>query len=197
MDRALTATDALVAAVAVELVMPSVPSLFDRYDHHTGFPIRRYIATKQFAPTCSLIVHQRVFAAVGLFDEHLHSGGDVEFGKRVVAAGFEITYLPEVHARHPTRSSLGAHLRKAIRVGRGHAQMRRRHPSLFGGQHNLPRPGWVNRPSSAVPMPFRALFMLLTMVLTLARGVGFMLTWLEGGTARGGGSQQAEADPPE
>ncbi|MDR9412925.1 MAG: hypothetical protein RI531_10010, partial [Haloferacaceae archaeon] len=183
MDRALTATDAQVAAVAVELVMPPVPSLFDRYDHHTGFPIGRYIATKQFAPTCSLIIHHSVFAEIGLFDARLHSGGDVEFGKRAVAAGFEITYLPEVHTRHPTRSTLRAHLHKAVRVGRGHAQMRRRHPSLFGGQHNLPRPGWVNRPSSAVPMPLRALFILLTMVLTLARGVGFMLGWLEGGTA--------------
>ena len=197
MDHALQTSEARYAAVGVELAMPARPTLFDRYDHHTGFPIRRYIATKQFAPTCSLIIHHSVFAEIGLFDARLHSGGDVEFGKRVVAAGIEITHLPQVMTHHPTRSTLRAHLHKAVRVGRGHAQMRRRHPSLFGGQHNLPRPGWVNRPSSAVPMPLRALFMLLTMVLTLARGVGFVLGWLEGGTARGGGSQQAEADPPE
>jgi len=178
MDQALQSSGARYAAVGVELAMPVRPTLFDRYDHHTGFPIRRYIATKQFAPTCSLIIHHNVFAEIGLFDDGLHSGGDVEFGKRAVTAGIEITHLPEVTTYHPTRSTLRAHLDKAIRVGRGHAQMRRRHPTMFAGPANLPRPGWVNRPPEDVEHRTRLVFNILTILLTAARGWGFAREWL-------------------
>jgi GT2 family glycosyltransferase len=178
MDHALQSSGARYAAVGVELAMPARPTLFDRYDHHTGFPIGRYIATKQFAPTCSLIIHHSVFAEIGLFDARLHSGGDVEFGKRAVAAGIEITHLPQVMTHHPTRSTLRAHLHKAVRVGRGHAQMRRRHPGMFAGPANLPRPGWVNHPPGDVPDRTRLLFTILTILLTAVRGWGFAREWL-------------------
>ena len=178
MDLALRSTGALYAAVAVELEMPPRPTIMDRYDHHTGFPIRRYIVTKQFAPTCSLIIHHSVFDEIGLFDDRLHSGGDVEFGKRAVAAGFDITYLSDVTTSHPTRSTLAKHVRKAIRVGRGHAQMRRWHDRLFDAPGNVPRPGWVNRPTDDVRYITKMLFIALTIMLTAARGYGFAREWI-------------------
>lgn len=101
------------------------------YDAHTGFPVERYVAEYGFAPTCALFVARDVFGDVGLFDADLVSGGDVEFGHRVAAAGYDLHYAEGVRAEHPARTSLRSLLGKHVRVGRGISQRRRRYPGRY------------------------------------------------------------------
>jgi glycosyltransferase involved in cell wall biosynthesis len=103
----------------------------ERYNATTGFPIARYIKQDQFAPTCCLAVHRSVFNQVGKFDERLTSGGDLEFGKRVAAAGFKQVYEPEITLYHPARKRLRELIAKQRRVARGKEQLRRYHPNRF------------------------------------------------------------------
>lgn len=109
----------------------SEPTYAGRYNAATGFPIERYIAEYDFAPTCALFVDRDVIRDVGPFDEGLISGGDLEFGRRVAAAGWKQGYVHEARAVHPARSSLRSLLAKYFRLGRGDMQLHRRYPDRF------------------------------------------------------------------
>jgi len=96
-----------------------------------GFPIEHMIKEYNYIQTCSLFVKKIVFEKVGLFDDRLISGGDYEFGKRVKENGFIQAYTNKTYISHPARISLMGNLKRAIRIGKGHAQLARYHPCLY------------------------------------------------------------------
>jgi glycosyltransferase involved in cell wall biosynthesis len=100
------------------------PSLAERYDGYFHMRQQHYIRRFRFAVTANCFVHRRVFAAVGVFDTRLHSGGDRDWGPRVVAAGWQIGYAPAAIVRHDSRG-VRALLRKARRLA-GQEWMRAR-----------------------------------------------------------------------
>ena len=100
-------------------------SIISRYNKASGFPVETFINDSQFAPTNCLVTRRRVFETIGYFDERLISTGDVIFGRKAHAAGFELVYEPEITVYHPTRTELREHISKAIRIGRGREQIRR------------------------------------------------------------------------
>lgn len=165
----------------VELSMPANPTLAARFDHHSGFPVQEYIANQHFAPTCCLVVHREVFEQLGLFDPRLTSAGDKEFGERVFDAGVDMHFAEDVTVYHPTRNSLGELVRKDLRVGRGHCQLQRRYPDIFGTPGIPPRPSGVKRPDRAVPIRDRLPFGILSTFLTGIRGIGYYHEFLAGG----------------
>jgi len=126
--RTITTTNARYMGTSVELVMPNQPTFCDRYNYHTGFPVKTYLEKFNWTPTCCLTVEATVFDEVGLFDERLVSGGDLEFGKRVAEAEIKQHYEPSIVMYHPTRSNFKDLLKKARRIGRGSAQKRQYHP---------------------------------------------------------------------
>lgn len=158
---------------AVDLPLPNEPSAAALYDHHTGFPVQRYIQEQQFAPTCCLVVRRAVFEEVGLFDERLISGGDKEFGNRVHAAGYRLHYADDVTASHPPRSTTMALIRKELRVGRGICQLQRYYPGRFGAPGVAPRPSGVRSVNNTDERFLGWRFILLGMLLTLMRGIGY------------------------
>lgn len=151
-----------------------------RFDAATAFPVERFLAEDDFAPTCCLSVRRRVIEAVGPFDGLLVSGGDVEFGKRVAAAGFTQAYLREPVVYHPPRAAFGDLWGKYVRVGRGREQLARRHPDRFDPRQLWdPRnvlPGRTRPPSGesagpATPVD-RAVWASLTWTTKLAVAAG-------------------------
>ncbi|ELZ39420.1 glycosyltransferase [Halorubrum tebenquichense] len=108
----------------VEMYIPEGEDTFwARYDVAMGLPVEHYLETKQFAPTCALVIRRDIVNDVGLFEESLTSGGDKEFGKRVHNAGFAMDYSGQLIARHPVRSTLREHVLKAKRIGTGQYQL--------------------------------------------------------------------------
>ena len=108
----------------VEMYIPDGENTFwARYDVAMGLPVEYYLETKQFAPTCALVVRREVVNDVGLFEESLISGGDKEFGKRVHNAGFTIDYSSQLVVRHPVRPTFREHISKAKRIGIGQYQL--------------------------------------------------------------------------
>ncbi len=91
-------------------------NIFDKYEFVFGFPIKRYVENSGFGVTANLIVSKTSIDAIGLFNEDLYSGGDVDFCKRHLKAGGRIIYGGDVIVSHPTRGSFQALLKKVRRV---------------------------------------------------------------------------------
>ncbi|WP_226010798.1 glycosyltransferase [Halomicrobium salinisoli] len=157
------------------------------YNHVAEFTVERDLRRDQFAPTCCLAVRRRVVEDVGPFDERFVSSGDVEFGRRVHAAGFETAYEPSVPVYHPARSGREL-IEKYVRIGRGIEQRQRLYPERFeqrplvDWRALLPTvsPGKLQNSAEAVQsdvdadlsLPTLAVFYLLDQLLVLATTAG-------------------------
>lgn len=95
------------------------PNCYELLDLGTAFPQRAYIQKQGFGVTANLFVWREVVCKVGRFRPDLQSGGDREFGQRVVESSYAALYAPTAIVRHPARHTLAEHLEKWRRVGRG------------------------------------------------------------------------------
>lgn len=181
MASALESNDYDYLGCNVQVVADDQPTFWERYEQSFSFPVETYLEDKHFAPTCALAVRREVFDDVGLFDHRLESGGDKEFGQRVHRAGFEHGYAGDVTAYHPARDSFEALRSKALRIGRGRAQMRRYHSDVGDYHHPLhpinylpPSPFRLRRRFSGrdASLPSLAGFYLLEYGLKLAQAYG-------------------------
>lgn len=123
-------TDVDYLACAVE-IPPSKESLSSLYNSLTGFPVERYLQRGRYAPTCCLCVRRKVFDKIGLFDQRVESGGDMEFGQRVFDAGLNQAFAPEILLTHPPRRRFRSLLNKERRIARGHAQLSFYYPDRY------------------------------------------------------------------
>jgi glycosyltransferase involved in cell wall biosynthesis len=122
-ETGLTALSS-VARVAgrVQIELSSPPSVAELVDAGRFFRQRRYVQ-EGFGATANLFVRRSVFGEVGMFNEHLKSGGDYEFGLRCSRAGIPIEYADHVVVRHSARASVRELLTKSERVGFGTGQL--------------------------------------------------------------------------
>lgn len=107
----------LVGGAVVPLRSPT-PTLWERYDRATYLDQARYVEWG-FAATANLHVRRAVFDAIGPFDGALRSGGDVEFSRRAVAAGFRLDYQGEALVAHRPRTTMNETWRLHRRLGAG------------------------------------------------------------------------------
>jgi GT2 family glycosyltransferase len=171
---AMTAVDADYLGCRVDLTIPDdEPTLTARYNAHTGFPVQQYLERHHYAPTCALFVRREVFADVGLFDPRLVSGGDMEFGNRVDAAGYEMGYCADAVVHHPVRSSFRSLYGKNVRVGRGHCQLQRYYPERYGEPPMPPRHPPLDTDDPDLSPRDRLAFGALSTAMTAARASGY------------------------
>jgi len=141
--------------------------VFDRYDQFTGFPIKTYIETQQFCPTCCLVVRRSVIDDLGGFDSCLVSGGDKEFENRVADAGYELVFADDIVLQHPTRSSFTALAKKDLRVGNGLGQLQQLYPDRYGRRR--PKPSGAKSPRKQigdVGLVDRTVFLVIGIIMT-------------------------------
>ena len=94
------------------------PNAFEIYDMVKDIPQAWYVH-RGYAATANLAVPREVMNNVGEFDATRFSGGDAEFCKRAVKAGYPLKYIPEAEVKHPARDSWDAIATKARRVKAG------------------------------------------------------------------------------
>lgn len=158
----------------VDLTIPDdQQTLTARYNAHTGFPVEQYLTRHRYAPTCTLVVRREVFEDVGLFDPRLVSGGDVEFGNRVDAAGYDMGYCADAVAYHPVRSSFRSLYAKNVRVGRGHGQLQHYYPERYGEPPIPPRHLPLDTGTPDLSPSDRLAFGGLSTAMTAARASGY------------------------
>lgn len=87
---------------------------FRIYDAATGID-SEYSVKLGIAKTANLFVRRQLFNTVGLFENDVQSGGDVEWTSRATSSGYLLSYCPRAIVHHPTRG-MRQSIRKAWRV---------------------------------------------------------------------------------
>lgn len=185
--RRMSRTDAEYVGCDVQLFTAGGEGLAAEYNRRNDLHVERFVEELSFAPTCSLVVRRSLLAEVGGFDPRLRSGGDMEFGNRVAASGRSLEYAADVVMYHPTRTTLGALLRKSKRVGRGKTQLRRYYPDRYGSPLLAalnpaaflpPRPSFMERSVRGwddLPARKKLAFLVVSYVASLAKAYGQLL----------------------
>lgn len=89
------------------------------YDSITAFPQRDLLETHHYGATANLFTFKHVIQQVGEFNSRLKSGGDLEWGQRVYAAGYQQVYADNVRVLHPARRSFADLYRRSLRLSGG------------------------------------------------------------------------------
>jgi len=157
---------------AVEVVDKSdKPTVFSQYNQHSTFMIEDLIEKHGYTPTVCLFVTKELVSDVGQFDENLISTGDMEFGNRVKDGGYELHYTDRVTISHPARASFQSLVKRNIRIGRGHCQLQRNHPSRYGNPGVPPRPTGIS--GDQFDSRMKPLWALIDLSLTIVKGLGY------------------------
>jgi len=79
-----------------------------------------------------------IFEKVGLLNEKLDVGEDVEFGWRIRRCGFKLLYIPEAVVHHHRRASISALAKQMFRYGYWRAMLRYINSELVEVKHYMP-----------------------------------------------------------
>lgn len=89
------------------------------YEVRHTFRQDRYVAEWSFSATANLVTRAAAVSRVGPFDARLRSGGDLDWGRRLAAAGGRMVYDPDVVVEHPSRPGWRDLVVKSGRVAGG------------------------------------------------------------------------------
>jgi glycosyltransferase involved in cell wall biosynthesis len=103
----------------IEVEVRARPSAVELYDRVIAFPQEQHVRDLRFGATANVFTTRQAVDRVGPFDPRLKSRGDLEWGQRVAAAGYQQAYAPDVVVRHPARRTFGDLCRRMQRVAGG------------------------------------------------------------------------------
>lgn len=89
------------------------------YESVTAFPQQRLLEEQHGAATGNVFTFRSVMDKVGRFNDQLKSNGDIEWGERVFAAGFQQVYAADVCVAHPARYTFQDLRRRTLRLAGG------------------------------------------------------------------------------
>lgn len=95
------------------------PTAIELFEKLHAFPQQAYVEEIHFGATANVFVRANVAKEVGGFRSGLQSGGDLDFGRRVHAAGHSLAFAPDAVVLHPARSTWKEFYAKRARVVRG------------------------------------------------------------------------------
>lgn len=98
---------------------PGRPTAVELYEKITAFPQCQYVEKSHWGATANLFTFKSVIEHVGLFEDTLKSGGDVEWGQRVFSFGYKQLYAEDSCVFHPARYSFNQLYKKIVRVTGG------------------------------------------------------------------------------
>jgi glycosyltransferase involved in cell wall biosynthesis len=112
---------------------PARPTAVELYQGIAALQQDTYVAAGRFGATANLFTFRTVFDAVGGFDGEVKSSGDLEWGQRVDAAGYQVVYTEHARVVHPARRTLGQLYRQVTRMIGGVHDLKRRKDCVFLG----------------------------------------------------------------
>jgi GT2 family glycosyltransferase len=106
---------------------PAPPGLWSgwwaAYDRTMYLDQADNVASNGFAATANLAVRREVLEELEGFDAALASGGDLRFGRRAIAAGHRLVWVPGAVVLHRPRAGLRATWSLWRRLGRGYGDL--------------------------------------------------------------------------
>lgn len=105
---------------AIELFFrdPGHPTAVELYEMLTAFKQQKNVEVNHWGATANVFTFMSVIEDVGLFTEKLQSGGDIDWGQRIFAAGYPQLYTDQCKVLHPARYSLEQLHKKTVRVAK-------------------------------------------------------------------------------
>jgi glycosyltransferase involved in cell wall biosynthesis len=103
----------------IEVLVGARPGAVELYDRVIAFPQEQHVRDLRFGATANVFTTREVIDRVGPFDARLKSRGDLEWGQRVAAAGYQQAYAADVVVRHPARRTFRDLYRRMQRVAGG------------------------------------------------------------------------------
>ncbi len=103
---------------------PSQPSTIELYESVLAFRQQDCIEKHHYSVTANLFTFKKVINAVGVFNSQLKSNGDIEWGNRIYAQGYQQVYADDVLVKHPALYSFGQLRKKVIRYAGGAYDLR-------------------------------------------------------------------------
>lgn len=96
---------------------------------------------RKFMPTLNLAVHKEVIQNVGLMDESLPRGQDIDWTSRMTLAGYDLLFKPAASVEHlPERKDFRTLRKFVYKSGYYMIRVRRRYPEIFKTPELLQRP---------------------------------------------------------
>jgi glycosyltransferase involved in cell wall biosynthesis len=89
------------------------------YESMTAFPQKQLLEQRHYGATANLFTFRNVLDEVGFFDANLKSNGDVDWGRRVFARGYQQVYADDTCVHHPARHSWEQLYKRTIRMAGG------------------------------------------------------------------------------
>ncbi|MGF1514137.1 MAG: glycosyltransferase [Elainellaceae cyanobacterium] len=114
------------------------PTPVELFEMATAFPQEQHLRDMKYGATANLFTWRAIVDKVGVFNETLKSGGDLDWGQRVYNAGYQQAYAAEVRIAHPARASFGQIYMKTVRLAGGHYDLLGRNLYHFFHEGTLP-----------------------------------------------------------
>lgn len=105
---------------------PSHTTPVELYESITAFPQEKLLFKQKGGATANIFTFKNVIQQVGLFNPNLKSNGDLEWGQRVYASGYQQIYADDTCVAHPARSSFEELYKRTIRLVGGVYDLQRR-----------------------------------------------------------------------
>lgn len=88
----------------IQVLKKAQESLAEKYHRTKGFQAKQKFEQQRFGLTTFLLVKRDVFNKMGIFDERLYSGGDLEFSQRFSNSGCRQIFLEDLVVYHEPKS---------------------------------------------------------------------------------------------
>lgn len=104
---------------------PYNPTAVELFETVVAFPQKHNVHSKKYGATANAFTLRRVIEKVGVFDDKLKSGGDVEWGQRVFSNGYTLVYADDAFVAHPARYSVNElYIKHCRTVGGDYARVK-------------------------------------------------------------------------
>jgi glycosyltransferase involved in cell wall biosynthesis len=133
-DKLLSMSNCGLVVGSIELFFKNSehPTSVELYEKMTAFKQRRNVEINHWGATANVFTFMSVIEKVGLFNDTLQSGGDIDWGQRVFAAGYLQLYADDCRVLHPARHSFDQLSKKMVRVAKGrHDRLKKIHETPY------------------------------------------------------------------
>ncbi len=113
------------------------PTAVELFEMATAFPQEQHLRNLKYGATANLLTSRSTIEAVGMFNQNLKSGGDLDWGRRVYDRGYQQVYAEDVRIAHPARCSLHQMHQKVVRLAGGHYDLLNRNLYHFFDKDSL------------------------------------------------------------
>jgi glycosyltransferase involved in cell wall biosynthesis len=119
-------TGLVAGRITLTFVDPARPTAVELYESAASFRQEHYVRRFRFGATANVFTTAEVLRRAGPFLAEMRSLGDMEWGRRVHAAGYAVVYADEVEILHPARRTLAEFGKRAARMTGGFRDAARR-----------------------------------------------------------------------